>query len=165
MDCQEAQESILDEFEEPRATHRRLAVEIHVVSCETCRRFAKLQRVLDQRLAAAMPMACLRPGFRKAVTAGAVARLVEAAVRLVPRLAESRFEDAWSGLRPGTPDGWPILGPSPVRGLFFAAGHFRSGILLAPITARLVADAILGASDPRLEAFSIERFAGRLSVS
>jgi glycine oxidase len=104
-------------------------------------------------------------GFRKAVTAGAVARLVEAAVRLVPRLAESRFEDAWSGLRPGTPDGWPILGPSPVRGLFFAAGHFRSGILLAPITARLVADAIVGAPDPRLEAFSIERFAGRLSVS
>jgi hypothetical protein len=68
MDCQEAQESILDEFEEPRATDRRLAVEIHIVSCETCRRFAKLQRVLDQRLAAAMPMACLRPGFRKAVT-------------------------------------------------------------------------------------------------
>jgi len=104
-------------------------------------------------------------GFRKAVTAGAVARLIEAAERLVPRLAESRFEDAWSGLRPGTPDGWPILGGSPVRGLYFAAGHFRSGILLAPVTARLVSDAILGEPAARLEAFSIERFAGRLSVS
>jgi glycine oxidase len=104
-------------------------------------------------------------GFRKGVTAGAVARLIEAAARLVPRLSESRFEDAWSGLRPGTPDGWPILGASPVRGLYFAAGHFRNGILLAPVTARLVADAILGEPAPGLEAFSIERFAGRLSVS
>src|SRR5262249_46730971 len=80
------------------------------------------------------------------------------------------FEDAWSGLRPGTPDGWPILGDSPVRGLYFAAGHFRSGILLAPVTARRVADVILGAGsgarpDSRLEAFSIERVAGRLSLS
>ncbi|HEX4440536.1 MAG TPA: glycine oxidase ThiO [Thermoanaerobaculia bacterium] len=104
-------------------------------------------------------------GFRKAVTAGAVARLIGAAVRLVPRLAEASPQDAWSGLRPGTPDGRPILGDSPVRGLFFATGHFRSGILLAPVTARLVADAILSVpeSGSRLAAFSIERFAGRLS--
>ena len=104
-------------------------------------------------------------GFRKAVTAGAVARLIEAAVRLTPRLAESRLEDTWSGLRPGTPDGWPILGDSPVPGLYFATGHFRSGILLAPATAGLVADAILGSPPHRIEAFSVERFAGRLSVS
>ena len=104
-------------------------------------------------------------GFRKAVTAGAVAKLLEGAVRVLPRLAGARFEDAWSGLRPGTPDGWPILGESPVPGLFFAAGHFRSGILLAPATARLVADAIGGVRAPAMSAFSIERFAGRLSVS
>jgi glycine/D-amino acid oxidase-like deaminating enzyme len=106
-------------------------------------------------------------GFRKAVTAGAVARLIGAAVRLVPRLADASPEDAWSGLRPGTPDGWPILGDSPVRGLFFATGHFRSGILLAPVTARLVADAILSVpgDGSRLSPFSIERFAGRLSHS
>jgi glycine oxidase len=103
-------------------------------------------------------------GFRKAVTAGAVARLIEAAVRLTPRLAESRLEGTWSGLRPGTPDGWPILGASPVPGLFFATGHFRSGILLAPATAGLVADAILGSPSARIEPFSVERFAGRLSV-
>jgi glycine oxidase len=104
-------------------------------------------------------------GFRKAVTAGAVSRLIDSAVRLVPSLAGARLEDAWSGLRPGTPDGWPILGDSPVRGLFFAAGHFRNGILLAPATARRVADAVLGVQVSRDSAFSIERFAGRLSVS
>jgi len=104
-------------------------------------------------------------GFRKGVTAGAVARLIGAAVRLVPALAESRLEDAWSGLRPGTPDGWPILGESPVPGLFFATGHFRSGILLAPATARLVADAVVGSPPARIQPFTVERFAGRLSVS
>jgi len=81
-----------------------------------------------------------RVGFRKAVTAEAVERLIAAAVRLVPSLAAAQFVSAWSGLRPGTPDARPILGDSPVPGLFFATGHFRNGILLAPATARARAE-------------------------
>ncbi|HEY8380425.1 MAG TPA: FAD-dependent oxidoreductase, partial [Nannocystis sp.] len=66
----------------------------------------------------------------------------------------------WAGLRPGTPDGRPILGPDPeVDGLFYATGHFRNGILLAPITARLVADVVAGASPQiPLEPFAPDRF-------
>jgi glycine oxidase len=99
-----------------------------------------------------------RAGFHKAVTAEGVERLLAAARRLVPALGSGRFIDAWSGLRPGTPDGWPVLGSSPIRGLFFAAGHYRNGILLAPATARLVADEICGTAARDLAAFSIERF-------
>ena len=99
-----------------------------------------------------------RAGFHKAVTAEGVERLLGAARRLVPDLASGRFVDAWSGLRPGTPDGWPVLGGSPIPGLFFAAGHYRNGVLLAPATAKLVADAICGTAACDLLAFSIERF-------
>ncbi len=101
-----------------------------------------------------------RVGFRKEVTAGAVARLLEGAERLLPEIASARFVTAWAGLRPGTPDGWPLLGASPVDGLFFATGHFRNGILLAPATARHLADLLTGRPVPRLSPFSVERFAG-----
>src|SRR5262249_6612647 len=97
-------------------------------------------------------------GFHKAVTAEGVERLLGAARRLVPDLASGRFVDAWSGLRPATPDGWPVLGSSPVAGLFFAAGHYRHGVLLAPATASVVADAICGNATRDLAPFSIERF-------
>ena len=82
----------------------------------------------------------------------------------MPELASARFVTAWAGLRPGTPDGLPILGDSPITGLFFAAGHFRNGILLAPITARLVADAITGGPARDLSAFSLNRFYAELRV-
>lgn len=101
-----------------------------------------------------------RVGFRKEVTAGAVERLLAAASRLCPEIAAARFAAAWAGLRPGTPDGWPLLGASPVEGLFFATGHFRNGILLAPATARHMADLLTGRPAPRLLPFSVERFAG-----
>ncbi len=98
-------------------------------------------------------------GFRKGVTAGAVRALVTAGTRLLPSLSSARFESAWSGLRPGTPDGLPILGASAVRGLFFAAGHFRNGILLAPATARRLADLIVdGRGAEALAPFSADRF-------
>jgi glycine oxidase len=103
-------------------------------------------------------------GFLKTVTAEAVARLTGAAIRIVPEVREARFVTAWSGLRPGTPDGWPVLGASPIRGLFFATGHYRNGILLAPITARLIAGLICGERTPDLSAFSIERFSPALVV-
>ena len=103
-------------------------------------------------------------GFRKEVTAGAVRQLLDAAARLCPEVSAARFVTAWAGLRPGTPDGWPILGESGVAGLFFATGHFRSGILLAPATARRMADLLTasptGRSEAGLSAFSIDRFAG-----
>jgi len=104
-----------------------------------------------------------RVGFRKEVTAGAVARLLEGAERLLPEIASARFVTAWAGLRPATPDGWPLLGASPIDGLFFAAGHFRNGILLAPSTARHMADLLTGRPSERLSPFSVERFAGLAS--
>lgn len=100
-------------------------------------------------------------GFRKEVTAEAVEMLLAAAARLLPSLASARFVAAWAGLRPGTPDGMPILGASRVPGLFFAAGHFRNGILLAPVTARRMADLLTGgAGADALAPFGYERFAG-----
>jgi glycine oxidase len=102
-----------------------------------------------------------RVGFRKETTAGGVAKLISAATRLLPDLAEAVFVRAWAGLRPATPDGWPILGATPIPGLFLAAGHFRNGILLAPVTAKLLADALTGSPNRDLAPFSVERFAAR----
>jgi glycine oxidase len=77
-------------------------------------------------------------GFDKRTTAGGVQKILSAAIALAPGLANARVEETWAGLRPDTPDHLPILGPSDVDGLLMATGHFRSGILLTPITARLV---------------------------
>jgi glycine oxidase len=105
-------------------------------------------------------------GFRKEVTAGAVAGLLAAGERLWPEIASARFLTAWAGLRPGTPDGWPILGGSPIPGLFFAAGHFRNGILLAPATAQRMADLLVtGRGAPALAPFSLERFTAAPSLA
>jgi glycine oxidase len=101
-----------------------------------------------------------RVGFQKEVTAGALHGLTGAAIRLVPELARARFVEAWSGLRPGTPDGLPLLGrTAAVRGLLFAAGHYRNGVLLAPVTARVIADLVTDASSRDLSPFSPDRFA------
>lgn len=98
-------------------------------------------------------------GFRKEVTAGAVNTMIGAAIRLVPDLAQARFAEAWSGLRPGTPDGLPLLGrTAAVRGLLLAGGHYRNGILLAPVTAKLIADLVAGAGTRDLSPFSPDRF-------
>ncbi len=101
-----------------------------------------------------------RVGFRKEVTAGAVARILEGAQRLLPEIGSARFVSAWAGLRPATPDGWPLLGASSIEGLVFATGHFRSGILLAPSTARHIGELLTGRPSERLSPFSVERFAG-----
>jgi len=77
-------------------------------------------------------------GFNKNVTAGAVQKILTAALQLAPALADAQIEETWAGLRPDAPDHLPIIGPTDLEGLLIATGHFRSGILLAPITAQLI---------------------------
>jgi glycine oxidase len=82
-------------------------------------------------------------GFDAVTTPEALARLRELAAQLLPATADMEVETDWAGLRPGTPDRLPYIGPVPeLPGLVLATGHFRNGILLAPITARIVADVI-----------------------
>ena len=83
-------------------------------------------------------------GFVKRVTMGAAAELLAAATVMAPGLADLTFEGAYAGLRPGTPDGLPILGAArDLHGLFYATGLYRSGILLAPATAMALADLVV----------------------
>jgi glycine oxidase len=90
-----------------------------------------------------------RVGFEDHVTAEGVSGLLSAAFALAPELSECGFREARSGLRPATPDGMPVIGAVPdVRALFVAAGHFRNGILMSPVTGRLVADHIAGRESP-----------------
>lgn len=99
-------------------------------------------------------------GFDARPTVAGIGRLLQLAPRLVPRLAEATFARAWAGLRPATPDGLPLLGRIPGwQGVSLAAGHFRNGILLAPITGELIAD-LLARRRPRLalDAFDPGRF-------
>lgn len=83
-------------------------------------------------------------GFEKSVTAEGLSKILNMAMSLVPALADAPVEETWAGLRPYTDDHSPLLGPGPLPGLFLATGHFRNGILLAPITARVVSEAVLG---------------------
>jgi glycine oxidase len=100
-------------------------------------------------------------GFHKGATLRGVSGLMAAAVELLPGIAELPLVETWAGFRPGTPDGLPILGADPAaRGLIYATGHFRNGILLAPATAACVADLVAGERPALpLDAFGIERFA------
>jgi glycine oxidase len=77
-------------------------------------------------------------GFDKRVTAGGIEKILSAALELAPGLKNARIQETWAGLRPDSQDHLPILGPTDVDGLLMATGHFRSGILLTPITARLM---------------------------
>ena len=77
-------------------------------------------------------------GFDKEITAGSIEKILSAAIELAPGLAGARIEETWAGLRPDSPDHLPILGPTDMEGLLIATGHFRSGILLAPVTASLI---------------------------
>jgi len=98
-------------------------------------------------------------GYHKAVTAGGMAQLLTAALALVPALASAAVTDSWSNFRPYTEDQRPLIGPARVPGLWVASGHYRMGILLAPITARLIADWIeRGQTDHDLSPFDPARF-------
>ncbi len=102
-------------------------------------------------------------GFRKATTARALAGLRRMATNLVPALSTATVASSWAGLRPGSPDGLPVIGRVPGKdNVYVATGHFRNGILLAPVTGRLVADLVLsGKPDRRLKPFLPERFLGK----
>ena len=98
-------------------------------------------------------------GYDKRMDVNAIQGLVHAAVEVMPGLAQARIHEDWAGLRPGTPDDLPILGESELKGYFLATGHFRDGILLAPITTRVMRDVILDkAPDYDLGSFLPERF-------
>ncbi len=99
-------------------------------------------------------------GFDLRNTAEGVAAMLRGATALVPVLAQARFRRAWAGLRPGTPDGLPLLGAVPgADGLLVASGHYRSGVLLSAATALAVADWIVeGKRWPELEPFDPARF-------
>jgi glycine oxidase len=99
-------------------------------------------------------------GFDKTVTAGGQKKIFSAAIDLVPAFEHARVEETWAGLRPDSPDHLPILGPADLRGLVIATGHFRSGVLLTPITAKLVTEHITqGNASTDWERFSPMRFA------
>jgi glycine oxidase len=103
-------------------------------------------------------------GFNKRTDVAAIQRLHRAAIALVPELRNAKILEDWAGLRPGTPDNLPILGATATTGYYVATGHFRDGILLAPITARLMTQVIDGVvPDQDLGAFSPARFAGIVS--
>jgi glycine oxidase len=100
-------------------------------------------------------------GFDTTVTAGAVFELLRDAIELVPGVSELVIDECSAGLRPGTPDNLPVIGRGDVEGLYWATGHRRSGILLAPITAELMVGALAGEPMPdAAAAFSPDRFAG-----
>lgn len=99
-------------------------------------------------------------GFNKQTDPATIQRFHRCAVAMVPELQNAKILEDWAGLRPGTPDGLPILGAASTLGYYVAAGHLRDGILLAPITALLMAKVMMG-GEPEcdLAQFSPQRFA------
>jgi glycine oxidase len=98
-------------------------------------------------------------GYDKRTDPDTMQSFHKAAIALVPKLANARILEDWAGLRPGTPDGLPILGETATPGYYVATGHFRDGILLAPITAEVMAAVIEGRTpEYDLTAFSPARF-------
>jgi glycine oxidase len=104
-----------------------------------------------------------RVGFAGANTLGGIREIAEAGLEIAPNLRRNEFLGAWTGLRPGTPDNLPFIGPfGEWPNLIAATGHFRNGILLAPITAAMVRSVITGEMPPTdLEPFSPDRIVSR----
>jgi glycine oxidase len=98
-------------------------------------------------------------GFRKEVTVAGLAQILGLAHALIPALGEAPVSATWSNFRPFTEDHLPVLGHTPIRGLVLATGHYRTGILMAPITAWSIAELIAsGQSSVDLTPFSVTRF-------
>jgi glycine oxidase len=101
-----------------------------------------------------------RVGFDDRLTAEGINFLLLHGTRAAPALANATFRAAWVGLRPGSPDGMPVLGNiAQWQNLTIATGHTAEGVLLSPITGRLMAQRILGEGlDMRIDAFGLDRF-------
>lgn len=99
-------------------------------------------------------------GFDKSVTDEGVDAIRSMALEIAPGLAALPLIDSWAGFRPRAPDGLPVIGScEEIGGLFYATGHYRNGILLAPITGKVIADAIVdGVVPDSIQAFSPDRF-------
>jgi glycine oxidase len=101
-------------------------------------------------------------GFDKRTDVETIQRLHRAAIAIVPELRNAKILEDWAGLRPGTPDALPILGATAIPGYYVATGHFRDGILLAPITSQVMAEVITGIDcSYDLSPFSPARFPAR----
>src|SRR4051812_41985631 len=98
-------------------------------------------------------------GFDKRTDPKTIQSFHRAALELFPELRDGRILEDWAGLRPGTPDNIPILGETATPGYYIATGHFRDGILLAPVTAKIMTSIIEGAKpDHDATSFSPARF-------
>jgi len=99
-------------------------------------------------------------GFTKQITAGGISSILAHASEISPQIEHLPIVDTWAGLRPRAADGLPVLGPcDEIDGLVYATGHYRNGILLAPVTGELIAEAVVeGHVSPLLAAFSPNRF-------
>jgi glycine oxidase len=98
-------------------------------------------------------------GFDTSVTGGGVRGLLEAAIEVVPQVAELELVESMAGLRPASADNAPVLGPTAIEGLTLATGHFRHGVLLAPITAEVVTALLVDGRLPAVaEPFTLARF-------
>jgi glycine oxidase len=99
-------------------------------------------------------------GFAKFVTAGGISSILQNANEISPAISNLPIVDTWAGLRPRSVDGLPVLGAcGEIDGLFYATGHYRNGILLAPITGELLSEAIVaGITSPLIVPFSPDRF-------
>lgn len=103
-------------------------------------------------------------GFDKRTDADTIERLCRAAAGVVPKIGAMRIHDAWAGLRPASPDGLPILGETSLPGYFAATGHYRDGIMLAPITAEVMTTLIVGGQiEFDVKPFSPSRFSSKTS--
>lgn len=104
-----------------------------------------------------------RAGFTKATTEAGLTTIESAASEILPTLSNLPIVERWAGLRPGTADDLPVLGEDPIiKGLYYATGHYRNGILLTPITAQVITELILnGRTSTDISSFSITRFADR----
>jgi len=99
-------------------------------------------------------------GFAREVTASGIGSILSNAQEIAPSISNLPMIDSWAGLRPRAADGLPVLGPcDEIEGLFYATGHYRNGILLAPITGELIAQAVIDrVISPSLVPFSPNRF-------
>jgi glycine oxidase len=98
-------------------------------------------------------------GFDERVNEDSIRKLAQLALKLLPEAEAPPLMDMWAGLRPGTPDGLPILGRAEAEHCWHATGHYRDGILLAPVTGHVMAQAMLGETpDVALEGFAATRF-------